>query len=154
MSEQHHAGLPPSNFDGIAPLQRPKQDVSCEISDIEGWISNAQRIEVDDAAESTVEQHIAIVQITMYQRASSTVVGLWKVDGDPLILLDQSRVDPFEHRQPLPRGAPIHRSGKVRLPDPSGMKASEDVDSRPQGGLPPSRRRVLDEMVMKGPTRQ
>lgn len=88
MSEQHDARLPPSDFDGITPLQRPKQDVSCEISDVEGWISNAQRIEVDDAAESTVEQHIAIVQVTMHQRASSAIFRLWKFDGDPPILLD------------------------------------------------------------------
>jgi len=154
MSGQHNARLPPSNFDGIAPLQRPKQDVRCEIPDIERWISNTHRIEVDDAAESTVEQHIAIVQVTMHQRASFNILRFWKLDGDPPILLDQSRVDPFEHSQPLPRGAPIHRSRKVRMLDPSGMKAAEDVDCRPQGGLPPSGCRLIDEMVMKGPTRQ
>jgi hypothetical protein len=76
MIEQHDARLPPSDVDSVASLCGPKEDVSCEIADIESWISDSQRIEVDNASASAVEQHIAIVQIAMHQRTSSDIFRL------------------------------------------------------------------------------
>jgi hypothetical protein len=103
MGREQEIGISPAGRRSIVPLHGAEDDVGGEVTEVDGRVTEADTIEVDQATDSAVEQHVPVMQVAVHE-------------SDPTIAFFRrlARVDCLDDL-------------RVRMPE-SGMDGGDDVE--------------------------